>query len=268
MGAPQAQAQGQVSAQHTCGCRGGLWPGLTSGGACRAKSAGACCRLCQSLRAPGLGPACSVCPLQTPCVSWLSLTELPFPSHTPRPIQPPPSLQSFPTSFSPRLLQTPTHGPACRCPGGQGPGSTLRSNGARYACTRWTGRRQVPGPSCSPGPRAEHAPRGGHGRRPQTASVTEPDGTCVCGWGPCGGCRPPGKLALFPILPCLPCLLYFPLQFDCHLEKISSTSKFSALPTKMQAPRKQKTLSVFLSVLNPWRTGRGLACGRCSVSIC
>lgn len=99
------------------------------------------------LRARGLGPACPVCPLQTPCVSWLSLTELPFPSHTPCPIQPPPSLQSFPTSFSPRLLQTPTHGPACRCPGGQGPGSTLRSNGARYACTRWTGRRQVPGQS-------------------------------------------------------------------------------------------------------------------------
>ena len=110
MGAPQAQAQGQVSAQHTCGCRGGLWPGLTSGGACRAKSAGACCRLCQSLRAPGLGPACSVCPLQTPCVSWLSLTELPFPSHTPRPIQPPPSLQSFPTP-APRLHCSEAKGP-------------------------------------------------------------------------------------------------------------------------------------------------------------
>lgn len=85
------------------------------------------------LRAPGLGPACSVCPLQAPWVSWLSLTELPFPSHTPHPIQPPPSLQSFPTSFNPRLLQTPTHGPTCRCPGGQGLGSALRRNGAPCA---------------------------------------------------------------------------------------------------------------------------------------
>lgn len=111
----------------------------------------------QSPQVPAAG---SVCPLQAPCVSWLSLTELPFPSHTPRPIQPPPSLQSFPTSFNPRLLQTPTHGPACRCPGEQGPGSALRSNGAPCACTRWTGRCQVPGQSCSPGPRAEHAPGG------------------------------------------------------------------------------------------------------------
>ena len=55
MGGPQAQAQGQVSARHTRGCRGGLWPGLTSGGACRAKSAGARCRLCQSLEGPWAG---------------------------------------------------------------------------------------------------------------------------------------------------------------------------------------------------------------------
>lgn len=69
-------------------------------------------------------------------VSWLSPAELPFPTHTPRPIQPPPSLQSFPASFNSRLLQTPTYEPAGRCPGVQGPGSTLRSNGTAVHAPR------------------------------------------------------------------------------------------------------------------------------------
>ena len=131
--------------------------------------------------------------------------------------------------------------------------------------------RQVPGGRCQDSPAARGCGQStlsedDRGWRPQTALVTVPD--CVPGVGSCGGCHPLGKLALFPIPPCLSPPLYFPLQLDYHLEKISFTSKFSAVPTKMQAPRRQKTLSVSLSVLHPWCTERHLACGRYSMSIC
>ena len=209
-------SSGQVGADvrqsHTGNCRVGLWPDLTSGGACRARSklAGARCRLCQSLRAPGLGRACCLSSASTLCPGS-PLQSCPFPHTHHAPSSHPHLCRAFPPPSTPGSCRLP---PMNQQAGAQvSTAQVPPSEGMAPLCMR---RGRQAGARCLDGPAAQGRglsvlPEDDHSQRPQTALVTLPDCACVPGAGSLWWMPPSweDRSVPHPSLPLTPSLLPF-----------------------------------------------------------